>query len=210
MYHSILEVKAMVANFITLARLILVFAVVALFGQHVYLDLLMIAMTAVILALDAVDGYVARKMKQTSDFGALFDIVGDRVVENVYWIYFAVVGLIPFWLPMVVLARGFVTDGLRSAAFAQGKTAFGEKTMMRSACTRMLTSSRASRSIYGVFKTVTFLYLGSVIALKTAGLSVEFIAGFETIGIVIATIAVAMCVIRGIPILVDGWEYIKA
>ncbi len=199
----------MVANFITLIRLILVFVVVALFGQHVYLDLLMIIMTALILALDAVDGYVARKLRQTSDFGGLFDIIGDRVVENVYWIYFAIVGLIPFWLPMIVLARGFVTDGLRSAAFAQGKSAFGEKTMMRSGWTRMLTSSRASRSIYGAFKTITFLYLGGVIALKGVSLSVEVIAGFEAAGVVIATIAVAMCVVRGIPVLVDGWEYVK-
>ena len=203
----------MVANFITLARLILVFVVVALFRQNVYLDILMIMTTALILALDAVDGYIARKRKEASDFGALFDIVGDRVVENVYWIYFAVVGVIPFWLPMIVLARGFVTDGLRSAAFAQGKTAFGKKTMMRSAWTRMLTSSRASRSIYGIFKTITFLYLGGVIALKSAAapysIPAEFIAGFEMTGVIIATIAVAMCVIRGIPVLVDGWEYVK-
>lgn len=199
----------MIANFITLTRLILVFVVVALFGQHVYLDLLLIMATALILALDAVDGYIARKLKQTSDFGGLFDIVGDRVVENVYWIYFAVVGLIPFWLPMIVLARGFVTDGLRSAAFAQGRNAFGEKTMMRTAWTRMLTSSRASRGIYGGFKTITFLYLGGVIALKSTALPIEVIAGFEATGVVIATIAVAMCVVRGIPVLVDGWEYVK-
>jgi len=199
----------MVANFITLARLVLVFVVVALFGQRVYLDILMIMATALILALDAFDGYVARKLKQVSDFGALFDIVGDRVVENIYWIYFAVAGLIPFWFPMIVLARGFVTDGIRSAAFAQGKTAFGRQTMMRSTWTRMLTSSRASRSIYGGFKTITFLYLGGVIALKSAALSTEFIAGFEIAGAVIATFAVAMCVVRGIPVLLDGWEYVK-
>ena len=203
----------MVANLITLARVILVFVVIAFLGQDFYLDILMIAMTGFILALDAVDGYVARKRKETSDFGALFDIVGDRVVENIYWIYFAVVGLIPFWLPMIVLARGFVTDGIRSAAFAQGKSAFGEKTMMRSPWTRMLTSSRASRSIYGISKTVAFLYLGGVIALKSAtatyNIPPEFIASFEVGGMVIATLTVAMCIVRGIPVLVDGWEYVK-
>ena len=72
----------MVANFITLARLVLVFVVVALFGRIFYLDLLMIGATALILALDAVDGYVARKRKETSDFGALFDIAGDRFLHR--------------------------------------------------------------------------------------------------------------------------------
>jgi len=166
--------------------------------------------TGRVLLLDAVDGYVARKLKQTSDFGALFDIVGDRVVENVFWIYFAVVGLIPFWFPIIVIARGFVTDGLRSTAFAKGKTAFGDKTMMRSRWTRALTSSRASRSLYGIVKTVAFLYLGGIIAMKSAGIAPESIATFSIIGIVIAGIAVAMCIIRGLPVLIDGWEYIKA
>ena len=203
----------MIANSITLARLILVFIVVALFGRNFYLDLLMIGLTALILALDAVDGYVARKRNETSDFGGLFDIVGDRVVENVYWIYFAAVGLIPFWLPIIVVARGFVTDSLRGAAFAQGNTPFGAKTMMKSRWTRMLTSSRASRSIYGIFKTITFLYLGGAIALKSAAaiynIPTEVMAGSEMAGVVMAAIAVAMCVIRGLPVLVDGWEYVK-
>ena len=203
----------MIPNLITIGRLILVFVVVALFQKSVYLDLLMVGLTAVILALDAVDGYVARKFKMTSDFGALFDIVGDRIVENVYWIYFAVVGLIPFWLPMTVLARGFITDALRSAAFAQGKTPFGEKTMMRSEWTRLLTSSRASRSIYGTSKTLTFIYLGGVLTLKSVAASynipAEFIAGFEIAGVVIATINVVMCIVRGIPVVVDGWGYVR-
>ena len=50
----------MVANLITLFRLILVFVVITLFGQHVYLDVLLVVMIGVILFLDAVDGYVAR------------------------------------------------------------------------------------------------------------------------------------------------------
>ena len=114
----------MIANLITLFRLILVFVVISLFGHHVYLDILLVGLIGLILFLDAVDGYVARKLNQTSDFGALFDIIGDRIVECIFWVYFSVVGLIPFWIPVIVIARGFFTDGLRSAAFAQGKTAF--------------------------------------------------------------------------------------
>ena len=146
----------MIANLITLFRLILVFVVISLFGQHLYLDILLVALIGLILFLDAVDGYVARKLNQTSDFGALLDIVGDRIVECIFWVYFAVVGLIPIWIPVIVIARGFFTDGLRSAAFAQGKTAFGENTMMSSRWTRALTSSRISRSIYGIAKTIAF------------------------------------------------------
>ena len=131
----------MPTKFITLGRLVLVFVVVALFGRNFYLDLLMVRVTILILALDAVDGYVACKRKEASDFGTLFGIAVDRVVEDVYGIYFAIVGLIPFSFLIIVVARGFVTDSLRSVAFAHGNTPFGEKTMMKLAWTRMLTSS---------------------------------------------------------------------
>ena len=200
----------MVANLITLFRLILVFVVISLFGQHVYLDVLLVVMIGVILFLDAVDGYVARKLNEASDFGALFDIVGDRIVECIFWVYFAVVGLIPFWIPAIVIARGFFTDGLRSAAFADGKTAFGEKTMMSSTWTRALTSSRASRSIYGIAKTLAFLYLGGVLTFKNFGAYPEVVVGLELAGVIISSVAVAMCLIRGLPVLVDGWKYVKS
>ncbi len=199
----------MIANLITLFRLILVFVVISLFGQHVYLDMLLVAVIGLILFLDAVDGHVARKLNQTSDFGALFDIVGDRIVECIFWVYFAVVGLIPIWIPIIVIARGFFTDGLRSAAFAQGKTAFGENTMMSSRWTQALTSSRASRSIYGIAKTITFLYLGGVTALKNSGVYPELIVSLKLAGVILSVVTVTMCLIRGLPVLIDGWKYVK-
>ncbi len=199
----------MIANLITLFRLMLVFVVISLFGYHIYLDILLVAFIGLILLLDAVDGYVARKLNQTSAFGALLDIVGDRIVECVFWVYFAVVGLIPFWIPVIVIVRGFFTDGLRSAAFAQGKTAFGENSMMTSRWTRALTSSRASRSIYGISKAVAFVYLGGVIAFKNSGIYPELVVGLELAGVILSIIAVAMCLIRGLPVLVDGWKYVK-
>ena len=79
----------MIANLITLFRLILVFVVISLFGVHVYLDILLVGLIGLILFLDAVDGYVARRLNQASDFGALFDIVSDRIVECIFWVYFA-------------------------------------------------------------------------------------------------------------------------
>lgn len=199
----------MIANLITLFRLMLVFVVISLFGYHLYLDILLVALIGLILLLDAVDGYVARKLNQTSALGALLDIVGDRIVECVFWVYFAVVGLVPFWIPVIVIARGFFTDGLRSAAFAQGKTAFGENSMMTSRWTRALTSSRASRSIYGIAKAVAFVYLGGVIAYKKSGIYPELVVGLELAGVILSVIAVAMCIIRGLPVLVDGWKYVK-
>ena len=204
----------MTANIITLLRIGLVFVAVLLYGAGFYGQLAAFLLTILIIYMDALDGYVARKLNTASDFGALFDITGDRIVENVYWIYFATIGMISLWIPVIVIARGFLTDSLRSIAFAEGKTAFGERTMMRSKFTRFLVSSRFSRGVYGVSKAVIFCYLGGLIALRGAmnhfsfTLSSNVLFSLELIGRVIAYMVLVMCLIRGLPVLWDGRLYL--
>lgn len=204
----------MTANIITLSRIGLVFAAVLLFETGFYGQMLAFLLTILIIYMDALDGYVARKLKTASDLGALLDITGDRIVENVYWIYFSAVGMISFWVPIIVIARGFLTDSLRSVAFAEGKTAFGERTMMRSRFTRLLVSSRFSRGVYGVSKAVIFCYLGGLIALRGAmvrfsfTLPQELLFSLDLAGQAVVYVVLAMCVIRGLPVLWDGRVYL--
>jgi len=204
----------MSANMITLIRLLLVFVVVALFNINFYANLAMLIMTIIIIAMDWADGYVARKKGIASDFGALFDIAGDRIVENVLWIYFAVIGLVPFWIPIVVVVRGFITDFIRSIAFTKGKTPFGKKTMMDSSWAKALVSSRISRGIYAVSKVVAFCYLAGILTLKSAitqfSLSMPdtLMSVLLIIGAVIVYVTIAMCIIRGLPVIWDGRKYL--
>jgi CDP-diacylglycerol--glycerol-3-phosphate 3-phosphatidyltransferase len=204
----------MTANIITLIRIGLVFIAVLLFGTGFYGQLAAFLLTILIIYMDALDGYVARKLNTASDLGALFDITGDRIVENVYWIYFASIGMVTIWIPIIVITRGFLTDSLRSIAFAEGKTAFGDKTMMRSGLTRLLVSSRFSRGIYGVSKAIIFCYLGGLIALRGAAsefpiyITPRTMSGLDLLGHIIAYIVLIMCVVRGIPVLWDGRYYL--
>lgn len=197
----------MAANAITLFRLFLTFIVIGLFRRNVYIDIACIVTILIIFILDSVDGIVARKQNQTSTFGAVFDIAADRIVENVFWIYFAVIDdRISFWLPIAVAARGFLTDGVRSIALTDGKTAFE---MSSAAWSRALTSSRFSRGLYGLTKMLTFIFLPATLVLKDIYPNVQIVNTFSLVSVIIAYIAVAMCIIRGIPVLVDGWRYIK-
>ena len=204
----------MTANIITLSRVGLVFVAVLLFGTGFYGQLAAFLLTIIIIYMDALDGYVARKLNTASDLGALLDITGDRIVENVYWIYFTAIGMISFWVPIVVIARGFLTDSMRSIAFTEGKTAFGEKTMMESGFTKFLVASRFSRGLYGVSKAVIFCYLGGLIALKgamaefTFSISSDVLFGLNLAGQIVVYLVLAMCVIRGIPVLWDGRRYL--
>lgn len=199
----------MLANAITLLRLLLTFLVIALFQRHFYIDVMLLGTIAIIFALDAVDGYVARKQNQTSVFGGVFDIVGDRIIENVFWIYFAVAGQIPIWIPIIVVSRSFLIDGVRSVTLTHGKTAFGENTMLRARWARALTASRTSRGTYNCAKALTFLYLGGVMLLKQANVPFGRVHHFELVGVMLAVVTVALCIIRGLPVVVDGWKYLN-
>ncbi len=196
----------MTANVITLYRLFFTFIVIAIFGQHTYINIACIATIALIFLLDAVDGFVARKRDQTSTFGAVFDIAADRIIENVFWIYFAVNDLVHLWMPIAVVTRGLLTDGVRSIALTDGKTPFE---MMSIPWTRALTSSRISRFFSGLSKALAFIFLATVSVLKDTHPDTSIFNIFSTASIIIATIAVAICLIRGFPVLIDGWKYIK-
>src|SRR5262249_41729999 len=145
----------------------------------------------IVLALDGVDGYVARRNGKTSDIGAAFDIVADRMIESIFWIFFAAAGLISFWIPVIVIARGGFTDFLRRIAFSQGQTAFGEKTMMQTWWGRILVGSRASRAAYGVVKCAAFFSLGLWLVLSKTPEWQKTIAGLMS-GIRISAIVLAV------------------
>jgi CDP-diacylglycerol--glycerol-3-phosphate 3-phosphatidyltransferase len=210
-------VQLLSPNVITLVRVGVAFLSVALFGRGVYANVAALALLVVALALDAVDGYVARRFKLTSDIGAAFDIAADRVVESVYWIFFASVGLIPFWIPAIVIARGCLTDFLRAVAFTQGQTAFGEKTMMRTWWGRMLTGSRVSRAAYGIIKCAAFFLLGLWLAAADLPslpawrelFAVELIEALRPSAMITAGAAVALCVVRGVPVLLEGVRFFR-
>jgi len=205
----------MAANLITLGRILLTFVVIILFQFGFTERVIAVFLTIVVIYLDSLDGYVARKLGVASDFGALFDITGDRIVEHVYWIFFSSVGLVSIWVPIIFVSRSFLVDTLRSVAFAkEGKTPFGEKSMMRSALTRFLTASPVSRSVYAIGKVISFVFLGLILVFQsgfeiiTQWVPVDYFADLIFITGIIVWVVVAMNLIRGIPVLIDGQYYL--
>ena len=208
------EVVVMSPNLITLSRIFLAFISVALFRLGSYANGIALALLVITLSLDAVDGYVARRSGRTSDVGAAFDITADRIVESVYWIYFASTGLITFWIPAIVVARGGLTDFLRTIAFTQGQTAFGEKTMMQTWWGKLLVGSRGSRAAYGVVKCAAFCALGLWLTLADAPMWREMLAVWFLqalyIGMTALTVAaVVLCVMRGVPVIIEGLRFFR-
>jgi CDP-diacylglycerol--glycerol-3-phosphate 3-phosphatidyltransferase len=205
----------MTANVITLGRILLTFFVVIFFQLGFYWRVAALLLTILVIYLDSLDGIVARKLGVASEFGALFDITGDRIVEHIYWIFYTAVGLVSMWVPIIFISRSFLVDTLRGVAFAkEGKTPFGEKSMMRSSITRFLTASRFSRAVYGAGKLVAFIMLGMILIIQEGYdilhpiLPDNFLGDFILATEILVWVVVLLNLIRGLPVLWDGRVYL--
>ena len=190
------------ANFITIFRVFLMFIGVYLICAHLdnpIAGVWALILTIVAFAMDGLDGYVARKFHEESKLGALLDIMSDRIVENTYWILFAVMGWLSILFPLIAITRGFITDTIRSAAMEKGFTAFGKTTMQKNPICVFITSSKFMRISYAVAKVVAFVV---IVAAKIPGCphaDVVFSVGYW-----LAVIAIVFCVVRGLPVVIEA------
>lgn len=203
------------ANLITVGRVGVLFGAIAMIYSGSFILVVLAGfIIAVVFAGDGVDGWVARRRGSTSRLGAVLDIAGDRIVENVLWVVFAHLHLIQIWVPLVVLSRSFTVDVMRSVALQHGKTPFGDETMARSKITHFLTASRFSRSYYGWSKAAAFVLLTWMHAttLPAAdGTLLHSIYDFQPFRLLVWFIvfsSVAICVIRGLPVIYDALYYL--
>jgi CDP-diacylglycerol---glycerol-3-phosphate 3-phosphatidyltransferase len=201
------------ANLITIGRLGLLFVTIALIYTRSFpIVAVMAVVVAIVFLSDALDGFVARRQGSTSEFGAVLDIAGDRVVENALWIVFAHLGLIGVWAPLLVMTRGFFVDTMRGVGYTKGKTAFGENTMARTPITRFLTASRFMRAFYGAAKGIAFVFLTALFAARlpdaegTLYATVIDSLPMLIFGWFMVYASLALTVIRGVPVLIDAMQ----
>ena len=70
---------------------------------------------------DYVDGQIARKWNQVSDFGKFLDPLADKLLTIAAMTIFCQWGKMPAWALMIVLTREFAVTGLRLVAVGKGK-----------------------------------------------------------------------------------------
>jgi CDP-diacylglycerol--glycerol-3-phosphate 3-phosphatidyltransferase len=195
------------ANLVSLLRTLLAILVVwLLFSPTQAVYLWCFFLTIVVIAMDALDGYLARKLGESSKMGAVIDILGDRIVEQIYWVAFLALGWLPVWVPIIVIIRGILVDGLRSMALEQGFTAFGATSMQQSAIGRLLVSSNFSRTTYAITKAAAFALM---ILAHVPGLPPKTAQPVLTVGLACVYIAITFCVLRGLPVLIEGKRFLS-
>lgn len=110
------------ANKLTLARI----AMIPAFLVVLYLKIPNAnywAMGIFILAslTDFLDGYVARKYNQITDFGKFMDPLADKMLVVAALVWFVEIGQMTGWVLLLVLVREFSVSGLRMVAADKGR-----------------------------------------------------------------------------------------
>ena len=201
----------MTPNQITMVRIALAFWAVGLFGRSLWADGAALVLTISAIGLDALDGYVARRRKLSTPLGAQLDILGDRVVENLFFTFFAVAGLVSLWVPVLFFLRGTLTDFLRGLAARAGRSGFGKDSMLESWWGRQFVASRASRATYAALKCVCFCALGfelTLLHLPPGQAASDGLGWVPWCVRCLVVVTVVFCVVRAVPVVWEGRRYI--
>ena len=87
-------------------------------GAWMWLSLFVFILASI---TDYIDGQIARKRNQISDFGKFLDPLADKLLTIAAMVMFCEWGMMPAWALMIVLTREFAVTGLRLVAVGKGK-----------------------------------------------------------------------------------------
>ena len=62
---------------------------------------------------DCLDGKIARKNNQITDFGKFLDPIADKILVLTAMLILVERGMLPAWIPIIVIIREFVVSGYR-------------------------------------------------------------------------------------------------
>jgi CDP-diacylglycerol--glycerol-3-phosphate 3-phosphatidyltransferase len=135
---------------------------------------------------DMLDGMIARKRNETSDFGRLFDPFADTLMQITCFLCFVLDGLLPVALFLLVIYREFGILFIRNIMLKKG-IAMGAR-------------------LGGKIKTVTYI-LASTVALLTA--SIQRLAIFESLQPIFKTSALVIFIISALVSVISFFDYLS-
>lgn len=199
-----MDIKNNSANIVSITRVFIAFAAIGLLFVHTTAAYVAsVILTGIAFSMDAVDGYLARKYGQASQFGAVLDIMGDRIIEAIYWIVFAVLGWLPVIFPVICVTRAYITDNIRSVALTKGMTPFG---MQSTEWGKFICASKFMKTTYAVAKVAAYILF---IVAYTPGLPEKAAHSVGLTAVILAWIAIIFCVVRGIPVVAECGKLFK-
>ena len=114
--------KLNVPNILTIARIFItpVFLAVILMDNLPHKFLIACIIFSIGSITDAIDGHLARKNNQITNFGKFLDPIADKILTTAALLAFMSMGLCNIWIVMLVLTREFAIASVRMIAAAGG------------------------------------------------------------------------------------------
>ncbi len=111
-------------NKLTIIRILLVPAMLIVYLINIPGTIFNIPVYSIILDLifivgaitDKVDGYLARKNNQITNFGKFLDPIADKILVISAMLILIQMGNLPAWIPIIIITREFVVSGYRLIA----------------------------------------------------------------------------------------------
>ena len=114
--------KLNVPNILTIARIFItpIFLAVILMDTLPHKFLIACVIFSIGSITDAVDGHLARKNNQITNFGKFLDPIADKILTTSALLAFMSMGLCNIWIVTLVLTREFAIASVRMIAAAGG------------------------------------------------------------------------------------------
>lgn len=111
-----------VPNMLTILRVIMIpFFVVFLLADITAFDnYIALAIFIAASITDTLDGYLARKNNQVTNFGKFMDPLADKLLVSAAMICLVAMERIPCWIVIVIISREFIISGFRLVASDNG------------------------------------------------------------------------------------------
>lgn len=139
---------------------------------------------------DKIDGSLARKNNQVTNFGKFLDPIADKIIVISALIILVGQQKIPTWIPVIVIIREFAVSGYRLIAVeSNGKVIAANK--------------------WGKIKTVTQMLAISIAFLDNNAFGTIFTTSLDIIPFIINLLNTVLMTISVIATIFSGYEYLK-
>ncbi len=111
-------------NKLTIFRIFLIFLFFSIFiTPHFIIRIVCFFIFLLSIFTDILDGFLARRYSQVTDFGKVIDPLADKILAIIAFVYFSSLSEInvPLWMVSLIIIREFLIEGLRSISALRKK-----------------------------------------------------------------------------------------
>ncbi len=185
-------------NKLTIFRILLVPIMVIISLINIPVEILGIPLKFIIMDIifiigaltDKLDGYLARKNNQITNFGKFLDPIADKILVISAMLILVEANKLPAWIPIIIITREFAVSGYRLIAVEQnGKV--------------------IAANMWGKLKTVTQMIAISLAFLDVNAFGDVFFKELTVPAFILNLIVTILMIICTIATIFSGYEYLK-